>query len=220
MLNSIIGSSITLPSFFICTAVSVVLGIGTALISMFRSRYSQGFVITLAILPAVVQIVIMLVNGNIGAGVAVAGTFSLVRFRSVPGTAKEIGAIFLAMAIGLATGMGYVSVAVIFFVVITAVIALLTITNFGQPGNHERTLKITIPENLDYEGLFDDIFEKYTKKHYLDKVKTSNMGTLYELQYLIILKEPQVPKSFLDEIRCRNGNLNIICSKEESREML
>lgn len=220
MLNSIIGSQITLQGFFICTAVSVVLGIGTALISMFKSKYSQSFVITLAILPAVVQIVIMLVNGNVGAGVAVAGTFSLVRFRSVPGTAKEIGSIFLAMAIGLATGMGYVTLAAIFFVIMVAVIILLTVINFGQPKNPERTLKITIPENLDYDGLFDDIFEKYTKSYYLDKVKTSNMGTLYELQYQIVLKSTLLPKSFLDEIRCRNGNLNIICSREESREML
>lgn len=220
MLNSIIGSEITLQGLFICTAASVVLGICTALISMFKSKYSQSFVITLAILPAVVQIVIMLVNGNVGAGVAVAGTFSLVRFRSVPGTAKEIGSIFLAMAIGLATGMGYVTLAAIFFVIVVAVILLLTFINFGQPQNSERTLKITIPENLDYDGLFDDIFEKYTKKYRLDKVKTSNMGTLYELQYQIILKDVQIPKSFLDELRCRNGNLNIICSREESREML
>lgn len=220
MLNSIIGSEITLQGFFICTTASVVLGICTALISMFKSKYSQSFVITLAILPAVVQIVIMLVNGNVGAGVAVAGTFSLVRFRSVPGTAKEIGSIFLAMAIGLATGMGYVTLAAIFFVIVVAVILLLTFINFGQPHNSERTLKITIPENLDYDGLFDDIFEKYTKKYWLDKVKTSNMGTLYELQYQIILKDVQIPKSFLDELRCRNGNLNIICSREESREML
>ena len=198
MLNSIIGTEITLTTFLICTAVSLLLGIGTAVLSMFKSRCSQSFAITLAILPAIVQIVIMLVNGNIGAGVAVAGAFSLVRFRSAPGTAKEIGAIFLAMAIGLATGMGYLALAAILFVIIAAVMLLLTATRFGRHDAAERVLKITIPENLDYDGLFDDVFQTYLKSYSLDKVKTSNMGTLYELQYQITLKGSQVPKAFLD----------------------
>lgn len=220
MLNSIIGMEITLPTFLICTAVFLLLGIGTAVLSMFKSRCSQSFAITLAILPAIVQIAIMLVNGNIGAGVAVAGAFSLVRFRSAPGTAKEIGAIFLAMAIGLATGMGYLALAAILFVIIAAVMLLLTATRFGRHDAAERVLKITIPENLDYDGLFDDVFQTYLKSYSLDKVKTSNMGTLYELQYQITLKGSQVPKAFLDELRCRNGNLNIVCCKETDRELL
>lgn len=220
MLNSIIGTEITPAVFFICTAVSLLLGIGTALISMFKAKCSQSFAMALAILPAVVQVVIMLVNGNIGAGVAVAGTFSLVRFRSAPGTAKEIGSIFLAMAIGLATGMGYVGLAVVFFVIIAAVLLLLTAVHFGQPNTCERVLKITIPENLDYDGLFDDLFQTYLKHYSLDKVKTSNMGTLYELQYHITLKGNQIPKAFLDEIRCRNGNLNVVCCKESGTELL
>ena len=131
MLNSILGSELTLVSFLICTAVSLLLGVGTALVSMYRSRTTQSFAVTLAILPAVVQLVIMLVNGNLGAGVAVAGAFGLVRFRSAPGTAKEIGALFLAMAIGLATGMGYVGLAVMAFVIVSAVMLLLTAVNFG-----------------------------------------------------------------------------------------
>ena len=220
MLNSIIGTEITLTTFLICTAVSLLLGIGTAVLSMFKSRCSQSFAITLAILPAIVQIVIMLVNGNIGAGVAVAGAFSLVRFRSAPGTAKEIGAIFLAMAIGLATGMGYLALAAILFVIIAAVMLLLTATRFGRHDAAERVLKITIPDNLDYDGLFDDVFQTYLKSYSLDKVKTSNMGTLYELQYQITLKGSQVSKAFLDELRCRNGNLNIVCCKETDRELL
>lgn len=220
MLKSIIGTEITLSVFAICTAVSLVLGIGTALVSMFKTRCTQSFAVALAILPAVVQMVIMLVNGNIGAGVAVAGAFSLVRFRSAPGSAREIGAIFLAMAIGLATGMGYVVLAAIFFVVIAAVMLLLTALNFGRQNESERVLKITIPENLDYEGLFDDLFDKYTKSHTLIKVRTSNLGTLYELHYRIVLKSKQVPKSFIDEIRCRNGNLNIVCGRENLDEAL
>ncbi len=220
MLESIIGTEITLSVFAICTAVSLVLGIGTALVSMFKTRCTQSFAVALAILPAVVQMVIMLVNGNIGAGVAVAGAFSLVRFRSAPGSAREIGAIFLAMAIGLATGMGYVVLAAIFFVVIAAVMLLLTALNFGRQNESERILKITIPENLDYEGLFDDLFDKYTKSHTLIKVRTSNLGTLYELHYRIVLKSKQVPKSFIDDIRCRNGNLNIVCGRENLDEAL
>ena len=220
MLSSIIGSEITLSVFAICTAVSLALGIGTALVSMFKSRSSQSFAVALAVLPAVVQVVIMLVNGNIGAGVAVAGAFSLVRFRSAPGSAREIGYVFLAMAIGLATGMGYVVLAAVFFAVIAAVMLLLAATNFGNRHDSERVLKITIPENLDYDGLFDELFEKYTKSHELVKVRTSNMGTLYELQYRVILKSAQPPKSFIDDIRCRNGNLNIICGRVNTDEAL
>ena len=218
--SSVIGSQITLVSFLICTAVSLVLGIATALTYKHKSNCSQSFAVTLAILPAIVQVVIMLVNGNIGAGVAVAGAFSLVRFRSAPGTAKEIGAIFLAMAIGLATGMGYVSLAVLFFIIIGAFWFVLNLMKFGDGDGNERTLKITIPENLDYDGIFDDLFSQYTKKASLEKVKTSNMGTLYELQYSIILKNSEIPKAFIDELRCRNGNLNITCSKAEIKESL
>ena len=171
-------------------------------------------------LPAVVQVVIMLVNGNIGAGVAVAGTFSLVRFRSAPGTAREIGMIFLAMAIGLATGMGYVALAIFFFLVMAAFVLLLTCLRFGGGNGQERELKITIPENLDYEGLFDDLFQKYTRSARLERVKTTNMGTLYELHYSVVLKGERIPKEFLDELRCRNGNLNIVCGRAASREAL
>lgn len=220
MLNSIIGTEITLSAFFLCTAVSLVLGVGVALVGTFRAHSSQSYALTLAVLPAAVQVVIMLVNGNIGAGVAVAGAFSLVRFRSAPGTGREISAIFLAMAIGLATGMGYVTLAVLFFLILAGVMLLLTAVKFGRGQEAARVLKITIPEDLDYDGLFDDLFEHYTSSHSLEKVKTTNMGTLYELRYRITLKEEPVPKAFLDELRCRNGNLNIVCCREETRESL
>lgn len=220
MLSSIIGSELTLAAFLICTMTSLALGVGIAFVGMYRSRSTQSFAVALAILPVVVQLVIMLVNGNVGAGVAVAGAFSLVRFRSVPGTAREIGVLFMAMAIGLATGMGFVGLAVISFVIISALILLLTKLNFGASPATERTLKITIPENLDYEGLFDDLFEQYVKSYSLVKVKTSNMGTLYELEYRVILKGEDVPKDFLDALRCRNGNLNIVCGRELGREAL
>ncbi len=220
MLDTIISSNITLTSFLICTAVSLVLGICTALVVTYRSKSTQSFALTLAVLPVVVQMVIMLVNGNIGAGVAVAGTFSLVRFRSAPGTAKEIIGIFLAMAIGLATGMGYVALAALFFVIVAAFLLLLTTFGFCKGDEANRILRITIPENLDYEDLFDDLLEKYAKTHSLDKVKTTNMGMLYELSYTLTLKTPNVPKEFLDEIRCRNGNLNVICCKATDKDVL
>ena len=218
--SSITTSTITLKTFLICTAVSLVLGILTALVSMFRNRVSQSFALTLALLPVIVQTVIMLVNGNIGAGVAVAGAFSLVRFRSAPGTAKEIAAIFLAMAIGLATGMGYVTLAAVFFAITAACMLILGAVGFGSPASSLRTLKITIPENLDYDGVFDDLFSQYTDKAELQKVKTTNMGTMFELQYEILLKGAEVPKKFIDDIRTRNGNLNITCSKTAEKEAL
>ena len=172
MLNSIIGTDLSLSAFLICTAASLVLGIGLAFVSQFRARSTQSFAVTLAILPVVVQVVIMLVNGNIGAGVAVAGAFSLVRFRSAPGTAREIGVLFLGMAIGLATGMGYVGLAALTFVIVSTALMALTALGLGQKDAGERLLKITIPEDLDYDGLFDDLFERYTTAHTLEKVKT------------------------------------------------
>ena len=216
----ITGTEVTTSVFFICTAVSLLLGLGAAVLSMFRDRYTQSFVVTLAILPAMVQIIIMMVNGNIGAGVAVAGAFGLIRFRSAQGSAKEIGLVFLATAIGLATGMGYVAVAVIFFVIIAAFFLLLTSVGFGAGAADERELRITIPENLDYEGLFDDLFQKYTRNVQLDRVRTTNMGTLYELSYKIVLRDPHAVKLFLDELRTRNGNLTIVCGKPVTKEAL
>ncbi len=219
--NTIItGTEITASAFFICTAVSLVLGLASAALVMYKSKYSQSFVLTLAMLPAMVQVIIMLVNGNIGAGVAVAGAFGLIRFRSAPGSAKEIGMVFLATAIGLATGMGYVALAAAFFAIMAAFSLLLTASGFGARGADERELKITIPENLDYDGLFDGLFEKYTASADLERVKTTNMGTLYELAYKIVLRDAHATKAFLDELRTRNGNLTVVCGKSVTKEAL
>lgn len=192
----------------------------SALVCRYKNESSQSFLITLAVLPVMVQTVIMLVNGNIGAGVAVAGAFSLVRFRSAQGSAREISAIFLVMAIGLATGMGYVALAGLLFVVVAVLQILLSALNFGNADGAARILKITIPEDLDYEGLFDDILQNYTRSAWLESVKTSNLGTLYELKYSIELKGDSVPKAFLDELRTRNGNLNISCGRVQTKEAL
>lgn len=217
MLDSIMSilptSSITLGQLVICTLASLALGMGVAAVYMYRNVYSKNFVVTLALLPAMVQLVIMMVNGNLGAGVAVMGAFSLVRFRSIPGSAREIGTIFFAMAVGLATGMGYLAVAFLFLLLVGAMSILLNTVRFGQQKKTEKELKITIPENLDYAGIFDDLFNKYTKGAELVRVKTTNMGSLYELHYHIILSGTTIEKAFLDELRCRNGNLNIVCGR-------
>jgi hypothetical protein len=220
MFNSIISGGITATSFLLCTAVSVVLGILTALVFMYRNKVTPSFAITLAVIPAVVQLIIMLVNGNIGTGLAIAGAFGLVRFRSVPGRGREIASIFLSMALGLATGMGYLAVAAVFFVIMAAISLLLTAINFGSVGDNVKTLRITIPENLDYEGLFDDLLKQYTKSAKLESVRTTNMGTLFELSYAITLKSAKIPKELLDGIRSRNGNLNVLCSKVADEELM
>ena len=220
MLESILGTQLTVQTFLLCTAVSLVLGLGTAAVSMYRTNHSRSFAVTLVILPAIVQTVILLVNGSIGAGVAVAGTFSLVRFRSAPGSAREISAIFLAMAIGLATGMGYLGLGALLFLIVAGVLLLLMALRFGQPAAEQRILKITIPESLDYDGLFDDLFRQFTTGAELERVKTTNMGTLFELSYRVTLPGGRVPKAFLDALRCRNGNLGITCGRESTQETL
>lgn len=213
MLNSILNGNLTIEVFLICIISSLILGALTAWIHSRYSYSSKGFIITIALLPAIVQVVIMLVNGNLGTGVAVMGAFSLVRFRSVPGSAKEISSIFLAMAIGLATGTGYIAVALIFTIILGGINILYNVTSFGEQKQKEKNLKITIPEGLDYSGVFDDLFEKHTLRYELIQVKTANMGSLYKLEYRIKLKEPKLEKKLIDEIRCRNGNLEISCGK-------
>ncbi|MCC2231043.1 DUF4956 domain-containing protein [Hominifimenecus microfluidus] len=214
MLDSIFleGSTMTLTAsnFLLSFAISLALGFVIAGLYMFRSHYSKSFVMTLVMLPAVVQVVILLVNGNLGVGVAVAGTFSLVRFRSVPGTAREITSIFLAMAVGLAAGMGYLGIAVLLVVVLGAVSMILTITSFGDQRNR-KDLRITIPESLNYTDVFDDILKSYAKNWELVQVKTTNMGSLYKLTYQIEMKDTSEEKKMIDELRCCNGNLEISC---------
>lgn len=213
MLNTILTDTFSITTFLICMAGSVVLGAVLAWIHSIYNSSSKGFVMTIALLPAIVQMVIMLVNGNLGTGVAVMGAFSLVRFRSVPGNAKEINSIFMAMAIGLATGTGYLAVAALFVIIVGGVSILYNVTNFGEPKRKDKELKITIPEGLDYNGIFDDLFQQYTTKHELIKVKTANMGSLYKLNYHISFKNPAEEKVFIDELRCRNGNLEIACGR-------
>ena len=209
---------ISVTDFLLCLGCSLVLGLVMAFAYMYRTRYTKSFVITLALLPAVVCVVIMLVNGNVGTGVAVAGAFSLVRFRSVPGTAKEICTLFLAMGAGLIAGMGYLGFAVLFTLVMCAVFVLYNCLDFGTKKNAAtfKTFTITIPEDLDYSGVFDDIFAEYTRSHDLIRVKTTNMGSMFKLTYNVELTDATREKEMIDKLRCRNGNLEIAVSKQET----
>ena len=220
MFNSVIPAAMTVSSFVICLLSALVLGVLCALVFSFRSKHSGNLPFALVLVPPIVTLVIMMVNGNIGAGLGVAGAFSLIRFRSAPGTARELSGLFTGTAIGLACGMGYVGIAALFFLVVAITVLALTLLRFGEKSRSFRQLKITIPENLDYDGLFDDIFETYTTSHDLIRVKTTNMGTLYELTYHINLRGSDVDKAFMDALRCRNGNLNIICGRESDKDML
>lgn len=219
MFTSILtGETLSLNEAIICMAISLVLGLVISVLYMYTGTCSKNFAVTLALLPVLVQIVIMLVNGNIGTGVAIMGAFGLVRFRSIPGSSKEIISVFFAMAIGLATGTGLVAFAVLCTVIIGLFFFVLCKTKYGEGKVQERDLKITVPENLEYAGLFDDIFSKYTSKNSLESVKTTNLGSMFELRYKITLKNAVDEKKMIDEIRCRNGNLTIMCGRQATQK--
>ncbi len=199
------GESLTLASGAIITGVALVLGIISALVYMFKSYCSKNFAVTLALLPTIVAMLIIMVNGNLGTGIAVVGVFSLVRFRSQPGNSREILAIMLSMAIGLACGTGYVTFAAFGAIAICVIWLILFSSPFGSTAKKE--LKIDIPENLDYNGMFDDIFNEFTTRQELVAVKTVQMGSVYELRYQVTFKRGKSEKDFLDALRARNGNL-------------
>lgn len=206
-------------SVAICMGASLLMGIIVALVHMYKNTYTKSFVVTLAVLPILVQLIIMLVNGNLGTGVAVMGAFSLIRFRSVAGGAREITSIFWSMGVGLATGMGYVGYVFIFSIVTGAFIILLNHSSFGENNpSVERNIRITIAENLDYPNLFDEVFDEYSHNYDLTSVKTTNMGSLYELSFRILLKDIKNEKKLIDAIRVRNGNLPIISAKVASNK--
>lgn len=215
MLTSVFGTTDSLVSnvstvdFLLCCVASIVLGAVVACIYMFRHTYSKNFVVTLALLPLIVQMVITLVNGNLGAGIAVMGVFNLVRFRSIPGSAKDIGSVFLAMAIGLATGMGFIALAVLFAAIVAVVNVVYVLSPFGRQKEPEKVLRITIPEDLEYDGVFEEALTRYTAEHELVEVQTTNMGSLFQLEYSVRLREPGMEKKLIDAVRCSNGNLKV-----------
>lgn len=214
--DSTTSTTIDFAGFMVCMVVALLLGVFIAWMYMLTARHTKSFVTTLAVLPAVVGLVIMMVNGNVGAGVAVAGAFSLIRFRSVPGSAREIGAIFIAMGTGIAIGMGYVGIAIVFVIIISGFNFAIDKLNFGENSNLKKTLVITIPEDLNYTEIFDDLFQKYTDEYSMNFVKTTNMGSLFKLSYDVKLKVEGIEKALIDDLRCRNGNLEITISKQSS----
>lgn len=199
--------------FFTCIGVAIGLGLIAAFCYMFKNNYSKTMVITIATLPPIVCVLIMLVSGSLGAAVAVGGVFALTRFRSAPGSAREITQIFLSMAVGLVTGLGYIFIAMILVVIIEAMAFIFSVTKFGESSSKRRTLKVSVPEELDYTDVFDDLFDKYTTSVALVKVKLKNLGTIFQLTYDINLKDVSAEKKFIDEIRQRNANLDVICSR-------
>lgn len=213
MLNSIftgVGSSIDLISILICVICSVFLGLIVAFTYKTTSKYSKNFLITLSMLPLLVEAVIIMVNGNLGTSVAILGAFGLVKFRSLPGTSKEILFVFFTMTIGLACGMGHIFYATIITFIGCGLILLFSRVNIFELNGSMKTLKVLMPEDLDYTSVFDDIFKKYTNKVEIEKVKTTNMGSLYELTYRVSLKARINEKKFIDDLRVRNGNLKIV----------
>ncbi len=217
MLNSVFSNITTdlgIGSILFCSLSSVILGIIIALVHKYTSKYSKNFLITLAVLPILVEIVIIMVNGNLGTSVAIVGAFSLVRFRSIPGTSKEILSVFFAMAIGLILGMGYIIFAIIMTILVSVFMVVLSKVKLLDKNVYEKILRITIPEDLDYTSVFDDLFNKYLNSYSLDSVKTTNMGSLFELSYKINMKKDINEKKFIDDLRVRNGNLKIMLTHE------
>ena len=206
--------------FIICVGAALLLGFMISGIYIFKNKHTQSFALTIALLPAIVCVVIMVVSGDIGAGIAVAGAFSLIRFRSAPGSAKEIIVIFLTMAVGLLIGMGFLAYAALFALVISLVILAGSAISFGKltAKKADRVLKITIPEDLDYNSQIEDVIAEYTTFSELTSIKSVNMGSMFKLTYAIALKEPEKLKEFIDSIRTRNGNLEVAVLRMDLRE--
>ncbi len=220
MLKSIFSTTNTatldLNALLISILFSIILGIIIALTHKYTSKYSKNFLITIATLPLLVEAVMLMVNGNLGTSVAIMGAFSLVRFRSIPGTSREILTVFFTMAVGLATGMGQIYFALILTIIGCLLIVILTKTKIFENTKDTKILKILIPENLDYEDVFTDILEEYTKDYKLEKTKTTNMGSMFELTYNIHLKTTGKEKEFIDKLRTRNSNLKISIERESA----
>lgn len=222
MLESILSTtsaSISVENCIICIAVSIILGIIISATHKLTTKTTPNFLLTLTLLPLLVQVVILLINGNLGTSLAVAGAFSLIRFRSMQGNSKELISIFWAMAIGLALGMGYIILAVVITIIVAILMVIIRKILANTQNSSTRKLKIVIPENLDYSEVFDDLMKKYTDKSELKKAKTTNMGSTYELSYMVNLKKNIKEKDFIDEIRVRNGNMLVMLEREELSEV-
>ena len=207
----LVGSDISVVTYLYCLLAAGLCGVVTALAASFRSHASKSFLSSLILLPMIVCTVIAMVNGNVGTGIAVMGAFSLIRFRSVPGKARDIVVIFLVMTAGLACAGGYVAIALLFTVLVCLGMIVVSIIPMGAERSMD--LHITIPESLRYVNEFDEVFVKYLKNHRLVQAKTTNMGSLYKLHYRVEMKDAKQGQEFIDELRCRNGNLEISLSE-------
>ncbi len=211
MLDSIYSATVTPSQFFIMAGAALAAGFLYAWIMSFRVRSTKRFFIVSALIPFVVGAVITFVNGSIGAGVAIGGAFSLIRFRSAQGSADEIAAILVAMGSGIAFGMGYIGYGVVILIALAVLFLLLSFVPLFEHKNMaaDQLLRITIPESLEYNGTFDDIFAHYLKKIENAGVKTTGMGSMFRLSYKVQLKNPAEEKAFIDELRTKNGNLEV-----------
>lgn len=217
MFNNIISSAsgtFDEISVVITLLVAVILGLFIGFIYKKGGKYSQNFIISLGVLPTLVSVIIMLVNGNLGTGVAILGAFSLIRFRSVPGNSKEIVGVFYAMTVGLALGCGYLYFAVVITILVGLLLLFLSKSKMCLKNKNNKIIKISIPENLNYINLFDDVFTKYLNNYELVKIKTTNMGSIFDLTYRINVKEEANEKELIDDIRVRNGNLTIMLNND------
>lgn len=217
--NPVVDGSFSIVNYIICTLTAMALGGLVAVCASIKGRITKSFALSLVLLPPIVETVLILVNGNLGTGIAVMGAFSLVRFRSVPGSAKEIVSIFMSMAIGVAAALGYIGLALIFTAIVSVVMLVFSLVSLPEKKGGMRELKITVPESLNYLHAFDDVFEKYTRRSRLIKAKTASLGSLYKLTYEVEFKNAEYEKKLIDELRIRNGNLEIsvgiLCDKEE-----
>ncbi len=220
MFNSIINGTLSLSSVSICIISAIILGMIISFVYMKTTKYSKNFAITIVMLPLLVGVVMMMVNGNLGTSIAILGAFGLVRFRSIPGTSKEIATVFWTMAVGLAIGMGQIFFAGLITAIIAILVFILSYTKFGESDNKPRILNVAIPEDLDYDEVFDEIFNKYTKKYELIKVNTADLGSIYELRYEVVMNNNVKEKDFIDELRVRNGNLKISMHRQKMEEVL
>lgn len=217
------ADSIDLGSTILIILSSLLLGLGISLVYMFthkKERYTAGFTIALIMLPAIIAMIILLVGNNVARAFSLAGAFSLIRFRSAPGDSKDIAFVFFTLGVGLACGMGYIGYATLFAIILCSVMIILDKIDFGKNRNSLMKLKIVIPEDMDYQGVFDDVLEEYTFNRELAKIRTTQFGSLFEITYEITLKDMNKSKEFIDKLRCKNGNLNIILSMMDNAEMI
>ena len=219
MVTSILQNGMTTQTLLICVGVALMMGLLISVVYMLSGTYTKSYVVSLVVLSVIVQTVIMLVNGNLGVGIAVMGAFNLVRFRSIPGNSREITGIFFAMIIGLATGMGYIFYAVLIGVIVSIFMVIMGKTKFGEDQRGKKILRILIPDDLDYTTVFDEVLDQYTSFCQLEQVRTTNLGSMFDIYYTVILKDLKDEKKFLDDLRCRNGNLSITLSRPVSTKV-